>query len=76
MINRRGWWLEGERGGKEEERGTADGNVYSSARPALLCHRIQMLLEITSLSTSEGFEMQDPGAAPQTSRIAGLLRRI
>lgn len=68
------------RGGKggvgRRRRGTADGNVYSSARPALLCHRIQMLLEITSLSTSEGFKMQDPGFAPQTSRIAGLLRRI
>lgn len=46
MINRRGRWLDG--------KGRGRGWEYIP----LLYHQLQMLLQITSLSTSEGFEMQ------------------
>lgn len=46
MINRRGRWLDGKGRGRGWE------------HIPLLYHQLQILLQITSLSTSEGFEMQ------------------
>lgn len=46
MINRRGRWLDGK------------GRGHGWEHILLLYHQLQMLLQITSLSTSEGLEMQ------------------
>lgn len=66
MINRRGRWLDGKGRGRGWE------------HIPLLYHQLQMLLQITSLSTSERFWNASletsSGLSPQTSWIAESLR--
>lgn len=67
MINRLGWWLEGKGGWVEGGfggDGAVDGNAFLLL--GLLRHRIQMLLQITSLSILQRApkcksELKDPG---------------